>query len=206
MEAPIRFLNLRNLSRQFPTIFFLKPTSISLLPPSSISLSPTLKSSLSLSSTSFNNSISLPPLSPFLNSSQLGFFLSLSSSDSHHFNNPNHLRSNPNNGQFFNWHRASAPLAVFPNSEKCEVAAVILGWLGAMPKHLRRYAEMYTSRGIDAITFVVPVRDVLWFDLGNKVENRIKELADELVSWLSNANGRKRCLIFHTFSNTGWLV
>lgn len=185
-----RNLNL-NLNRQISTTFFPKSHSLSV---ASTLKSPRFKS---LSSNPFNNAIFRP--SPFSNPSQLGFFLSLSSPNS---------QSHPNHGAFFHWHRASAPLAGVParGKSKSEVAAVILGWLGATPKHLRRYAELYTSRGMDAITFVVPVRDVLCFDLGRKVENRIQELANELVSWLSKAEGRQRGLIFHTFSNTGWLV
>lgn len=83
---------------------------------------------------------------------------------------------------------------------------MMLGWLGAKPKHLRRYVEFYNAKGIHAVTFVASVMDALSFDLGKKLEERMLELANELAAWLSDQTGRDRFLVFHTFSNTGWLA
>ncbi|KAD4888448.1 hypothetical protein E3N88_20521 [Mikania micrantha] len=62
--------------------------------------------------------------------------------------------------------------------------------------------------GMNAVTFAASVNDVLGFDLGRKMEARVAALTDELVSWLEKKenDGRERFLIFHTFSNTGWLA
>ncbi|KAL6888613.1 hypothetical protein ACP4OV_009639 [Aristida adscensionis] len=81
---------------------------------------------------------------------------------------------------------------------------VLLGWLGARQKHLRRYAELYRERGVYAVRFVVPVRELLGLDLGRRVERRVADLASEIAAWCDA--DRRRTLLFHTFSNTGWLA
>ncbi|KAL8118045.1 uncharacterized protein LOC141723522 isoform X2 [Apium graveolens] len=85
---------------------------------------------------------------------------------------------------------------------------VLLGWLGSNRKHMRRYAELYESRGIQAVSFVAPVRDMLSVDLGRTFLQRISGLVVEMSDWVSEKekDGRERFLLFHTFSNTGWLA
>lgn len=87
-----------------------------------------------------------------------------------------------------------------------EVAVVLLGWLGAKHKHVNKYAQWYNAKGIHSVSFTSSVADVLsCFDLGKKLDERIERLTHELTSWLALAH-RDRYLIFHTFSNTGWLT
>ncbi|CAI5502179.1 unnamed protein product [Closterium sp. Naga37s-1] len=100
-------------------------------------------------------------------------------------------------------------------------AVVLLGWLGAQQRHIRQYATWYNARGIDAIGFVIPFTDIFSVRLGEKAELHVDDLVTELERWLlEGANrgathgaihgglggGGCRTLLFHTFSNTGWIA
>ncbi|KAG6517828.1 transmembrane protein 53-like [Zingiber officinale] len=87
---------------------------------------------------------------------------------------------------------------------KSQTVVVLLGWLGARQKHLKRYAEWYTSRGYHVVTFTFPMADVVSYKVGGKVERDVESLAEHLVDWASEEKGKN--LVFHTFSNTGWLT
>lgn len=86
---------------------------------------------------------------------------------------------------------------------KSKTVVVLLGWLGARQKHLKRYAEWYTSKGYHVITFTFPMAEVLSYQVGGKAEQNVELLVNHLADWLED-DGKN--LVFHTFSNTGWLT
>ncbi|XP_058097822.1 uncharacterized protein LOC131242887 [Magnolia sinica] len=89
-------------------------------------------------------------------------------------------------------------------SEKSRTVVVLLGWLGAKQRHLKRYADWYTSRGFHAVTFTFPMADIISYQLGGKAEQQLDLLVNHLASWVGEEHGKN--LVFHTFSNTGWLT
>lgn len=90
------------------------------------------------------------------------------------------------------------------SSEKSRTVVVLLGWLGSKQKHLKKYAEWYTARGFHAITFTFPMGEVLSYQPGGKAEQNLNLLVDHLAGWLEGED--KKNLVFHSFSNTGWLT
>ncbi|XP_009603445.1 uncharacterized protein [Nicotiana tomentosiformis] len=90
------------------------------------------------------------------------------------------------------------------SSVKSRTVVVLLGWLGAKQKHLKRYAEWYASAGYHVITFTFPMSEILSYQVGGKAEQDIELLVNHLVDWLEEEHGKN--LVFHTFSNTGWLT
>ncbi|XP_061999485.1 uncharacterized protein LOC133716848 [Rosa rugosa] len=90
------------------------------------------------------------------------------------------------------------------SSAKMRTVVVLLGWLGPKQKHLKRYADWYTSQGFHAITFTLPMAEILKYQPGGKVEEHIDLLVTHLADWLEEEPGKN--LLFHTFSNTGWLT
>lgn len=102
----------------------------------------------------------------------------------------------------YRWHLPQ-PNAV-DLSEKSRTVVVLLGWLGAKQKHLKKYADWYTSKGFHVITFTFPMAEVLSYQVGGKAEEHVDMLVNHLAGWLEEEHGKK--LVFHTFSNTGWLI
>jgi len=90
------------------------------------------------------------------------------------------------------------------SAAKSRTVVVLLGWLGAKQKHLKRYAEWYTSRGFQAVTFTFPMTDIISYKAGGEAEQNLELLANHLADWVSEESGKN--LVFHTFSNTGWLI
>ncbi|EEF49624.1 transmembrane protein 53 [Ricinus communis] len=90
------------------------------------------------------------------------------------------------------------------SSAKSRTVVVLLGWLGSKQKHLKKYAEWYTSRGFHVITFTFPMSEILSYQVGGKAEQDIDLLVNHLADWLEEEHGKN--LVFHTFSNTGWLT
>lgn len=108
----------------------------------------------------------------------------------------------------YKWHLPQ-PNAVEINGvssdcSKSRTVVVLLGWLGAKQKHLNRYAEWYASRGFHAITFTFSMAEILSYQVGGKAEQEVGLLANHLADWLEEEDGKN--LVFHTFSNTGWLT
>ncbi|KAL1197704.1 hypothetical protein V5N11_012359 [Cardamine amara subsp. amara] len=89
-------------------------------------------------------------------------------------------------------------------SEKNRTVVVLLGWLGSKQKHLKKYADWYTSRGYHVITFTLPMNEIMSYQVGGKAEKNIESLVNHLADWLDEE--QKKNLVFHTFSNTGWLT
>ncbi|KAK7357926.1 hypothetical protein VNO80_17223 [Phaseolus coccineus] len=117
-----------------------------------------------------------------------------------------HGVSNSTSEAMYKWHLPD-PNALCDSScslTKSRTVVVLLGWLGARQKHLKKYAEWYTSRGFHVITFTFPMGEILSYQPGGKAEHNVHLLVDHLAEWLEGENGKN--LVFHTFSNTGWLT
>ncbi|KAI4969147.1 hypothetical protein ZWY2020_000061 [Hordeum vulgare] len=102
----------------------------------------------------------------------------------------------------YRWHLPD-PRACGGSPDRSQTVVVLLGWLGSKQKHLKRYADWYTSRGFHVVTFTLPMSDIVSYNVRGKAEKNVELLSEHLADWVREEDGKK--IVFHTFSNTGWL-
>ncbi|PKU86958.1 transmembrane protein 53 [Dendrobium catenatum] len=204
MAATVRLLSVRALDRHLSHFNPHCSVSLPLRNPKPRSINYTSAAGFRSAAVSSSHGVGRWPV-PFLEQSPL--FLSISCSDP--------LKDcvdgpvlEPGKG-FHHWDPVSELAVRQGSGEKGAIwTVVLLGWLGAEEKHLKRYADIYNARGIRSVRFVVPLWEMVGLDFGRRMEAKVARFALELANWCleSEKDGRERYLLFHTFSNTGWLV
>ena len=69
-----------------------------------------------------------------------------------------------------------------PSAERKNVTAVIVSWLGAKPKHVLKYSELYSSIGCRTLTVVPAVAAVLSPMLATHASHSIAKRLAEATS------------------------
>jgi hypothetical protein len=103
----------------------------------------------------------------------------------------------------YRWHLPHPGACGGSSDDRSQTVVVLLGWLGSKQKHLKRYADWYTSRGFHVVTFTLPMTDIVSYNVRGKAEKNVEMLSEHLADWVKEEDGKK--IVFHTFSNTGWL-
>ncbi|KAL1803571.1 hypothetical protein ACET3Z_032218 [Daucus carota] len=119
------------------------------------------------------------------------------------------IPSSSSDDELYRWHLPEPYTIDISKNSKCSLAksrtvVILLGWLGAKQKHLRKYAEYYTTRGFHVITFTFPMSEIVSYKAGGKAEEHVDFLVNHLSDCLEEDLEKK--FVFHTFSNTGWLT
>ena len=110
--------------------------------------------------------------------------------------------SSSSSDALYRWHLPEPGASC--SGDRSQTVVVLLGWLGSKQKHLKRYADWYTSRGFHVVTFTLPMSDIVSYNAGGgKAERNVEMLSEHLADWVREEDGKK--IVFHTFSNTGWL-
>ncbi len=94
-------------------------------------------------------------------------------------------------GEFFSFHVDSKA------AKSCGVVVVLIGWMGARSRHLRKYVEVWRDIGAPKILCFIPPGPLPW---------QIVESATAFQAWFKGEGERVgHRYIFHVFSNNGAL-
>eukprot|EP00241_Pyramimonas_parkeae_P012342 CAMPEP_0114230742 /NCGR_PEP_ID=MMETSP0058-20121206/3639_1 /TAXON_ID=36894 /ORGANISM="Pyramimonas parkeae, CCMP726" /LENGTH=300 /DNA_ID=CAMNT_0001341977 /DNA_START=211 /DNA_END=1113 /DNA_ORIENTATION=- len=98
--------------------------------------------------------------------------------------------------------QASHPTHGIDATKKFEgVQVVLFGWLGAQPKYLDKYVELWESRGAVAIPYIPPLTATL---IPAQADRSVREFA-QLVEKRRAQHPPPRKVVYHVFSNGGFL-
>jgi hypothetical protein len=85
----------------------------------------------------------------------------------------------------YRWHLPDpAACSDASSHDRSQTVVVLLGWLGSKQKHLKRYADWYTSRGFQVVTFTLPMSDIVSYNVGGKAERNVEMLSEHLADWV----------------------
>ncbi|THU60224.1 hypothetical protein C4D60_Mb07t10390 [Musa balbisiana] len=80
----------------------------------------------------------------------------------------------------YRWHLPDPNASGVAGTDHCsraksQTVVILLGWLGAKQRHLKKYADWYTSRGFHVVTFTFPLANVMSYKVGGKVEQDFRK-------------------------------